>query len=37
MLMQEVEKLKRGARSWKVLVQNKDIAALIKRGRRLLA
>ncbi|XP_042053650.1 probable protein ABIL4 isoform X2 [Salvia splendens] len=33
----EVEKLKRGARSWKVLVQNKDIAALIKRGRRLLA
>ncbi|XP_047946720.1 probable protein ABIL4 isoform X2 [Salvia hispanica] len=34
---EEVEKLKRGARSWKVLVQNKDIAALIKRGRRLLA
>ncbi|KAL1547639.1 ribonuclease P [Salvia divinorum] len=34
---EEVEKLKHGARSWKVLVQNKDIAALIKRGRRLLA
>ncbi|XP_042051164.1 probable protein ABIL4 isoform X2 [Salvia splendens] len=34
---EEVEKLKRGARSWKVLVQNKGIAALIKRGRRLLA
>ncbi|XP_057764589.1 probable protein ABIL3 isoform X2 [Salvia miltiorrhiza] len=34
---QEVGKLKRGAINWKAMMQSKDIAALIRRGKRLLA
>ncbi|KAH6755122.1 hypothetical protein C2S53_017886 [Perilla frutescens var. hirtella] len=34
---QEAEKLKRGMINWKLVMQNKDIAALFRRGKRLLA
>ncbi|KAH6778992.1 hypothetical protein C2S52_010229 [Perilla frutescens var. hirtella] len=34
---QEAEKLKRGVINWKLVMQNKDIAALFRRGKRLLA
>lgn len=34
---QEAEKIKRGTINWKLMMQNTDIAALIKRGKRLLA
>lgn len=35
--LQEAEKIKRGTINWKLMMQNTDIAALIKRGKRLLA
>ncbi|KAG8376033.1 hypothetical protein BUALT_Bualt09G0021600 [Buddleja alternifolia] len=34
---QEDQKLKRSTRNWKVLMQNKDINSLIRRGKRILS